>query len=315
LRIENVVPGAMTSNTLRNHVHPTIDYKTKDHETKRLPDQPTNQPGDKFMLPQEQLIRRVRAVCEADEQLAAALMYGSFTKGEGDQYSDVEFYLFFPDDVLPELDQAAWVAQIAPVELYFTNEFGVGTAVFSNLVRGEFHFDPQSSIAGVRAWKPLAAWPAPEKMLVLDRDGELTAVLHHIHNEGPERTRQIPQVWAQFLNWILFGVTVLARGERARALEILNMTHRQLLWLARLEEGAVNHWATPSRAAEADLSPAACQQFRCCTADLAPGHLEEAYGNAWAWGKELVARLAARHEIDTHPDLIRKLDTRFADIL
>jgi lincosamide nucleotidyltransferase len=43
------------------------------------------------MLPQEQLIARVRALCHADERLDAAMMYGSFVYGEGDAYSDIEF--------------------------------------------------------------------------------------------------------------------------------------------------------------------------------------------------------------------------------
>jgi lincosamide nucleotidyltransferase len=44
-----------------------------------------------MLLPQEQLIARVRALCHADERLDAAMMYGSFVYGEGDAYSDIEF--------------------------------------------------------------------------------------------------------------------------------------------------------------------------------------------------------------------------------
>ncbi|HYN89578.1 MAG TPA: lincosamide nucleotidyltransferase Lnu(B), partial [Ardenticatenaceae bacterium] len=43
---------------------------------------------------QEEMIARVRQLCHADERVVAALMYGSFTKGEGDGFSDIEFYLF-----------------------------------------------------------------------------------------------------------------------------------------------------------------------------------------------------------------------------
>jgi lincosamide nucleotidyltransferase len=41
------------------------------------------------MLVQERLIIRVRQVCEADERLDAAPMYGSFAAGEADAHSDV----------------------------------------------------------------------------------------------------------------------------------------------------------------------------------------------------------------------------------
>src|SRR5215212_8769943 len=93
-------------------------------------------------LPQVAMIERVRTLCQQDQRLMAALMYGSFARGEGDQFSDIEFALFFVDDQLPLVDQAAWVAQIAPVELYFADDIGHQTAIFNNLIRGEFHFKP-----------------------------------------------------------------------------------------------------------------------------------------------------------------------------
>jgi lincosamide nucleotidyltransferase len=70
------------------------------------------------VLPQELMIQRVCEICGQDVRLVAALMYGYFTLGQGDQYSDNEFYFFFRDEVLAEVDEEAWVSQIAPVELY-----------------------------------------------------------------------------------------------------------------------------------------------------------------------------------------------------
>ncbi len=47
------------------------------------------------MLQQEAMIERTRRVCREDERLAAAMMYGSFARGEGDGFSNIEFILFF----------------------------------------------------------------------------------------------------------------------------------------------------------------------------------------------------------------------------
>lgn len=44
------------------------------------------------MLKQKELIANVKNLTESDERITACMMYGSFTKGEGDQYSDIEFY-------------------------------------------------------------------------------------------------------------------------------------------------------------------------------------------------------------------------------
>ena len=54
-----------------------------------------------LMLRQQDLITRVRELCAADPRLDAALMYGSIAQGVGDEYSDIEFWLFFTD--VPEL--------------------------------------------------------------------------------------------------------------------------------------------------------------------------------------------------------------------
>ena len=70
------------------------------------------------MRTQEIMIQKVCEICELDGRLVAAMMYGYFTLGRGDQYSDSEFYFFFRDEVLAEVDEEAWVSQIAPGELY-----------------------------------------------------------------------------------------------------------------------------------------------------------------------------------------------------
>ena len=114
---------------------------------------------------QEAMIARLRNLCLQDEHVVAALLYGSFTRGEGDALSDIEAALFFVDDALRTLNQQAWVQQIAPVALYFDDDFGHHTAIFTNLIRGEFHFEPASaktpsshlSCSGSRGWLLLRA--------------------------------------------------------------------------------------------------------------------------------------------------------------
>jgi lincosamide nucleotidyltransferase len=60
------------------------------------------------MLQQEVMIEKVRKLCDQDERVVATLMYGSFTLGEGDRFSDIEFYLFFADEALDGLEGEAW---------------------------------------------------------------------------------------------------------------------------------------------------------------------------------------------------------------
>lgn len=243
------------------------------------------------------MIRRVRALCQADSRLLGAVMYGSFARGEGDRYSDIEFVFFFADNALPELDQRSWIEQIAPVELYFADDIGHNTAIFASLIRGEFHFEPMSQIAKVDTWRGSDWLTSVDNCLLIDRTGELRRRLAPLIGRPPARDTpdQAQAVAANLASWWLFGATVFERGEHARALEILGLVHRQLLWLARLAESATEHWPTPAHAAERDLSPAAYARFVACTSALVPDSLAAAYRESWRWGSELLASLTTRH--------------------
>ena len=96
------------------------------------------------MLIQNKIIQSVRNKCIEDESVSACMMYGSFTKGEGDQYSDVEFYIFIEDDKMEKFSSRCWISKVYPVDLIFYNEYGTEVVIFSNLIRGEFHFLPIS---------------------------------------------------------------------------------------------------------------------------------------------------------------------------
>ncbi len=262
-------------------------------------------------LPQHTMIRKVKQLCQKDERLVAALMYGSFTQGEGDALSDIEFHLFFRDGELDALDQAAWTSQVAPLTVFFTNEFGTKVAIFDNLVRGEFHFEPAANMKEVRAW-PLGGEALDiDTMLILDRTGALREHLETLKNAELERTssEQLGTRCYTFINWWLLGFNVLARGERTRALEVLSHVHRSLLYLARaVEDKTKEHWLTPSKRLEADLSSEAYARFAACTSDLSS--LERAYKAAWMWGTELMRTLETSHGFPLSDELLQRLDER-----
>jgi lincosamide nucleotidyltransferase len=144
------------------------------------------------MLSQEVMIERVRELCDQDERVVSALMYGSFALGQGDRFSDIEFYLFFADEVSERLQEEAWVGQIAPLELYYVNEFGNGTAIFENLVRGEFHFEAASDVGLVDVWES-ACFPSLESTVLVDKNGARAGsrkMLRPPPTNGTERARR-----------------------------------------------------------------------------------------------------------------------------
>jgi lincosamide nucleotidyltransferase B/F len=271
------------------------------------------------MLQQEAMIERTRRVCRDDERLVAAMMYGSFAQGKGDEHSDIEFILFFRDDDLGELDQGEWVSRVAPVDLYFVNEYGIGTAIFENLVRGEFHFDPASRMDEVVGESVRDAdWlPSLEGTMMLDRTGDLTRRLEDVVGPPPERdTAQNARFVCEcFANWFLFGLNLLSRGELARSLDLLGIVRERLSQMARVIEGSTVHWFNASKLLDSEVSEAAYARYAACTARLDGDEIREAYAAAWGWGREMMRSLSGRHGTVVPEALLRKMDRRVAEVL
>jgi lincosamide nucleotidyltransferase B/F len=234
------------------------------------------------MLPQKVMIEKLRELCNRDERVVAALMYGSFALDQGDHFSDIEFYLFFDEEALGDLEEQAWVGQIAPLALYYVNEYGNGTAIFENLVRGEFHFEAASNVGLVDAWE--SAWfPSLESAVLVDKSGELSARVGRLVRRPPDLDTPERALFLcrSLMNWTLMGANLLERGEYARAEAFLTLVHGHLLQALRLVEGKSDNWLSPTRRLEEDASAASYERYRACTAGLDTEQLVCAYASMW----------------------------------
>src|SRR4051812_40388883 len=160
------------------------------------------------VLVQEELIARVRTLARRDARLSAVLIYGSFARGGGDRFSDIDFWLFSEH----ELDRVAWIAQVGE-----TYAIAGHVAIFKpSLVRGEFHF--ARSPAAMRDWRHLGVTRANlERFIVVDRDGRLREALERLVDVVPEASERV------FLPWFLHGLDLLERGDLEKAQEILGI--------------------------------------------------------------------------------------------
>lgn len=103
------------------------------------------------------------------------------------------------------------MSQIAPLWLYYVNEFGNGTAIFENLVRGEFHFEGLRPRSDRRVEDCLL--PSLERAVVADKDGELTRRLNRLVGPAePGHPERALFLCNSLLNWTLMGANLLKRA-------------------------------------------------------------------------------------------------------
>lgn len=251
----------------------------------------------------------IRAALQADERVQFALAYGSFTQGSGDRFSDVEYYAFVEKqqefEILAWLEHALTGSEFRILH-HVVNEFGTPNVTVSGLIRIELHVQP------VERMPDILHWPGehihPERMLVKDQDGKLRALLQELASKPEaEPSAEAQLILDRAVNWLVFGLNVLRRGEGVRALELLRWIQSALLRLARIREGQTTHWLNPFRRAERELSPVTLRRYATVTGGL--NDLERCYRAAWGWLLEFASAL----DLHLSPDLRCELTATLAE--
>ena len=245
-------------------------------------------------------VHRLRAEAEAEPRLEGVLLYGSWTLGEADEFSDIEAYVFVADEHADAFDGTDFVQRLTPrhpLKLAYVNQFGVLAVVFEDLMRGEFHFVPASGgIKDISGWQGMVHLPDPERAVLLDRTGALSAAVEQLTSfQPPEPVGTAQQTADELANWTLMLAHLLGRGETARAQAFLStIVAPQQLQLCRLLRGSTTHWLTPSRSLEQDLSSVDRTRYTATTAAAVPKALAEAVRESWRWSRELIQEAEAR---------------------
>lgn len=242
-------------------------------------------------------IALLKEYAHSDQRLEGVLLYGSWTLGEADAYSDIEAYLYVQDDQVKEFDGRAFLAQLAPLKLAYTNMYGILAVVFDDLMRGEFHITAaDSGIAEVPDWEGMVHLPRPEAAVLLDRTGRLTRAAEKLARfQPPEPTATAQQLSDELTNWTLMLAHVLARGEIARGHALLHtVIAPQQLQLCRLLRKSTAHWLTPSRALEGDLPAVDRDRYVATTSAALEREVRTAARRSWRWSCDLADEAADR---------------------
>lgn len=261
------------------------------------------------MLIQNKIINMVKQKSFQDNSISACMMYGSFTKDEGDQYSDVEFYIFIKDEALNTFNANQWISEVNPVDLIFYNEYGTEVAIFSNMIRGEFHFLPESEIEIIKSFKPTGVFPDANSMYLYDSTGRLKPLLEGLGGTGPDRmtNENVNFAFNNFVNSWLMGINVMRRGELARSLEVLTHIQKYILQLIRVKERSVERWLNSTKNLEQDISSESYYDYVSISSKLSENELSHAYTNALKILDRLYDALASLYTIDIDRKIIGKL--------
>lgn len=261
------------------------------------------------MLLQEKLIETVREKCIDDPIISACMMYGSFTKNEGDQYSDIEFYVFLKDDIFPTFDSTKWLYKVAPFSLLYQNEYGTEVVIFENLIRGEFHFLSEKDMDIIPSFKETGYFPDIKSMIIYDKIGKLEQYLSELGGSGPNRLTEenVNYVLNNFSNLWLMGINVLKRGEYARSMDLLSQFQKNILQLIRITEKNADNWLNMTKNLEKEISHKNYEKFRKTTTRLDKQELFLAYKNSLLFVMELRNLVEKQYKININNDFLEKL--------
>lgn len=248
-------------------------------------------------MTQLQMIDTTKSIAQRDENVSAVFMYGSFTKNEGDQYSDIEFYIFLKDK--ENFSAEKWVNQIYPTAIYFTNEYGSEVAIFENLIRGEFHFLTVNEIDVIKSWEGFVTFSDFDQMNIIDKDGLLNETLNQIKTKSPNRTtnENILFLSQSLLNVLLTTNNLIKRQEYAHAYQSLSSVQKYLLWLIRIATNNTNHWESPTKSLENDIDKDWYSEFRLTTSNLDTDNLKTAFENSLKLSKKMFDELSVSADL------------------
>ena len=256
-------------------------------------------------MTQLQMIDKTKSIAQNDKNISAVFMYGSFTKNEGDKYSDIEFYIFLKDK--ENFSAENWVSQIHPLALYFTNEYGSEVAIFENMIRGEFHFLTNDQMEVIKSWDGLVEFSDFDKMILVDKEDLLTNTLKEIKTKVPDRTTNENILWLSqsLLNVLLTTSNLIKRREFAHAYQSLSNTQKYLLWLIRIETSETKHWESPTKSLEKDIDQDWYSLFQQTTTKLEPIDIKAAFKKSLELSRELFDKLKVETKLK---ELLMKIE-------
>ena len=247
----------------------------------------------------EQLLDRVVRLAEADDRIAAVLVYGSHASGRADEHSDVDIGLVVADDAHAQVLAERDVLVRALGEPLFAEDFGDpsnGHVIYADGTACEFIIKRERELDLSRPYRSL-----------LDKTGVVARVLARpgpaAEAPGAETVRWLLAVfWHDFEH-----VTVaLARGQLLWAHGAMEEMRGICLQLVRLSVGAAQEPDDPYWKVDGLLPPEVAERLRATIVPLEREPMREATQALLALYRDLARGLASAHRL-AYPEALDRL--------
>jgi predicted nucleotidyltransferase len=256
------------------------------------------------VTPQDLLDRLVR-LAEADERIAAVLLYGSYASGTADEHSDVDIGLVVTDAAQAEFVAERGVLIQALSEPLLAEDFGEPSRVhviFADGVACELIIDREKQLDLARPYRTL-----------LDKTGVVERALARAP-AAPERpdAETVRRLVMWFWHDLEHVTVALSRGQLLWAHGGLEELRGVCLQLARLAAGADLEAADPYWKVDAVLPPATVATLRSTIVPAEEEPMREAARALVAVYRQLAPDLAAAHGLAYPEALDRLISARLA---
>ena len=197
--------------------------------------------------------------------------------------------VFIRDDHFENFDQRSWLNAVSPVAAYFPDDFGHHTALLKTAFAVNSISCENRTYRSFPLGKAAGWFPSLEAAVLLDRSGELSRYASALVG-GPRYVKRAAGGRAcvePHQPDALWGQSFKSGRVRSRP-GFASKAHENLLKLRfDSHEGATDHWPTPSRALEKDISGDSYNRYLACTSSAEPRALCAAYHQTWTWSLEL----------------------------
>jgi lincosamide nucleotidyltransferase len=250
-----------------------------------------------------QLRERLIAAATDDPRIVGLIDYGSTAEGRGDRWSDLDAAVWLRDQDFEAFEAGwrSWASGLGDLLLAYVGAIGHPWVVYRAdplPLRADFALHRASDLDRIATWP--SAPISVEAAVWYDATGgalseRITALVGNDLGP-PDLERAFERSSGDLWYYALRVRTKLLRGELwAARWEFNTVILDNLMWLLRIEAGAVERWRASIAATglERAISSARLRRLDRCIPGPARAGLERAQTHAWELGRELCATLAA----------------------